>query len=76
MKMKRAVCTALTLAALTPWVSAVEVVDGQYVWRFNSQQAWPSGYDRLPVSLTLSLTLIIIRMRSFSELPMRCLKVS
>lgn len=44
--MKRAVCTALTLAALTPWVSAVEVVDGQYVWRFNSQQAWPSGYDQ------------------------------
>ncbi len=46
MKMKRAVCTAFTLVALTPWVSAVEVIDGQYVWRFNSQQAWPNGYEQ------------------------------
>ena len=46
MKLKRAIYTALTLAAISPWTNAVEVIDGQYVWRFASGEAWPVGYDK------------------------------
>ena len=46
MKLKRAIYSALTLAAISPWTNAVEVIDGQYVWRFASGEAWPVGYDK------------------------------
>ena len=46
MKLKRAIYTALTLAAISPWTNAIEVIDGQYVWRFASGEAWPVGYDK------------------------------
>ena len=26
--------------------SAVEQIDGQYVWQFQSGEAWPSGYNQ------------------------------
>ena len=46
MKLKRAIYSALTLAAISPWTNAVEVIDGQYVWHFASGEAWPVGYDQ------------------------------
>ncbi|GEA08097.1 LruC domain-containing protein [Alteromonas sp. KUL42] len=39
------VCVALAITFISTQLHAVEVINGQYVWRFASDQAWPNGYE-------------------------------
>ncbi|KZN34851.1 hypothetical protein N480_19860 [Pseudoalteromonas luteoviolacea S2607] len=39
-------CLGAALCATASPTLAVQVVDGQYVWQFQSGQAWPSGYNQ------------------------------